>query len=46
MRAKKFAISENKIIIWSKRNIFHANLQNMRDCTDKNLDITLEMSDF
>ena len=45
-RAKNFAISENKIIIWSKRNIFHANLSQIRSSPDKNADLYLQLSTF
>ena len=45
-RAKNFAISENKIIMWSKRSIFHANLHGMRHAPDKDFDIKLRCSNF
>ena len=43
--AKSFTISENKIIVWSRRNIFHGNLKEMRD-RDMSYHLILQESQF
>ena len=43
--AKSFAISENNIIVWSRRNIFHGNLKKMRD-RDMSHHLILQESQF
>ena len=45
--AKNYIISEHKVIIWSKRNIFHGNLNEIRVENYADLsDLHLKESDF
>lgn len=45
-RAKNFVISEGKIILWSKHNILHGNLDSVRNPADPYIDMMLKESDF
>ena len=45
--AKNYIISEHKVIIWSKRNIFHGNLSEIRETNYAGLsDLHLKESNF
>ena len=45
-RASNFTISEHKIILWSKRNILHGRLDDIRTANLEGVDLMLNESDF
>lgn len=44
--AKNYRLSEHKVIIWSKHNIMHGNLSQVRGMDNFSNELTLTQSDF